>query len=92
MTGVSAILAKATDRFSETAIDDEVVVMNLDSGDFYSLTGTARTIWLMIDGNSTRDQLVARLQAGHHGESAEITADLDAFLGQLAAAGLLVSA
>lgn len=47
-------LRKLTDAFSETAIGDEIVVMSLSSGDFFSLEDTARAIWLLIDG--TRDE------------------------------------
>lgn len=83
-------LAKATDRFSETAIDDEVVVMSLESGDFFSLTGTARAVWYLIDGTRTRAALLADLAAQFSCEPEEMAEDVDAFLNELSAAGLLV--
>ncbi|MBS0477089.1 MAG: HPr-rel-A system PqqD family peptide chaperone [Proteobacteria bacterium] len=87
---MSRLLTKATDRFSETAIDDEVVVMSLGSGDFFSLTDTARTIWQQIDGTRDRDALVAALATQFGCDEADIAGDVDAFLGQLDQAGLLV--
>ena len=87
---MSTKLAKATGRFSETAIDDEVVVMSLESGDFFSLTGTARAIWHLIDGTRVRAALLADLAAQFGCEPGEITDDVDAFLNELSAAGLLV--
>ena len=45
---MTALISKRTAAFSETAIDGEVVVMDLDRGDFFSLTGTPcapRSLW-----------------------------------------------
>lgn len=86
---MSIKLAKATGRFSETAIDDEVVVMSLESGDFFSLTGTARAIWTLIDGTRSRAALLTELAAQFDLEETALAGDLDAFLAQLGAAGLL---
>ena len=88
---MSQVLAKAADRFSETAIDDEIVVMSLESGDFFSLTGTAQAIWLLIDGTRTRAALLADLAAEFVCTEAELSEDLDAFLAQLETAGLLAA-
>lgn len=85
-------LAKAQGRFSETEIDDEIVVMNLDNGEFFSLTGTAREIWLLLDGTRDRSALLADLAKSFNKEPAEISADVEAFLGQLARAGLVLGA
>lgn len=82
-------LTKRTDQFSETTIDDEIVVMSLDSGDFFSLTGTARTIWQLIDGQRNRAALLAALADQYGCEEAEIAGDLDAFVTQLSRAGLI---
>lgn len=82
-------LAKAQGRFSETEIDGEIVVMNLESGDFFSLTGTAREIWLRLDGTLDRAGLNAALAADYGSDTAAVAADVDAFLAELAGAGLL---
>jgi PqqD family protein of HPr-rel-A system len=82
-------LAKAQGRYSETEIDGEIVVMNLESGDFFSLTGTAREIWMRLDGSKDRAGLIAALAADYGCEAAAMTADVDAFLAELVAAGLL---
>lgn len=86
---MSPILTKATDRFSETAIDDEIVVMSLASGDFYSLTGTGKAIWELLDGTRTREALLAELAIAFGQPGQDLADDVDAFLAQLRAAGLL---
>lgn len=85
-------LAKAAGQFTETEIDDEVVVMSLASGDFFSLTGSARAIWLALDAQPNRAGLIAALAAQFGADPAEIAGDVDAFLAQLNAAGLLTGA
>jgi pyrroloquinoline quinone biosynthesis protein D len=86
---VSRILRKTEGAYSETMIDEEVVVMSLESGDFFSLTGTAQAIWMLIDGSRTREMLLADLAAKFDCDPADITSDVNAFLAQLSAAGLL---
>jgi pyrroloquinoline quinone biosynthesis protein D len=86
---VTQPLVKQSARFSETAIDDEVVVMSLENGDFFSLTGTARDIWMLIDGTRDRAALLDQLAAQYECPEAEIAQDIDAFLAQLNQAGLL---
>jgi pyrroloquinoline quinone biosynthesis protein D len=86
---VSAVLHKLPDRFSETRIDDEVVVMQLDTGVFFSLTGTAAAIWELIDGTRDRSALLADLAAQYACTKDAIAPEVDAFLAQLAKAGLV---
>ena len=90
--GLLMIPAKAAGSYTETAIDDEIVVMSLASGDFFSLTGSARAIWLRIDGAIDRDRLVADLAAEYGVAADAIGADVDQFIAQLRGAGLLAPA
>lgn len=85
-------LAKTDGQFTETTIDDEVVVMSLASGDFFSLTGTSRAIWLALDQHHDRIGLVTWAAAEFGADAEAIAGDVDAFLAQLAAAGLLSAA
>ena len=86
------VLTKATGQFSETAIDDETVVMSLTTGSFFSLTGTARTIWQLLDDHHCEPALRTALAASHGTDEAAIASDLAAFLSQLREAGLIVAA
>ena len=85
---MSHVIAKLTERFTETEIDDEIVVMQLDTGDFFSLTGTGTAIWRLIDSTRDRQALIAALCA-EFGSAAEVTADVDEFLAKLRGAGLI---
>ena len=84
-----APLMKQAGRFSETTVDGEVVLLNLDDGAFFSLTGTAAEIWSLIDGARNREAVIAELAARHNADPAAVTADLDPFLADLQARGFL---
>lgn len=86
-----SILAKDPTRFAETRIDDETVIMSLDSGDFFSLTGTAQSIWRLLDGTRDRAAILAELAAEYDAPEAEMASDVDSFLAGLRAAGLLAA-
>lgn len=83
------ILTKQVDRFVETEIDSEIVVMDLDSGTFFSLSDSALAIWSLIDGTRDR-QAVLQVLAGEYGVAQEeLAGDVDAFLAELGGAGLI---
>ncbi|MFL6730243.1 MAG: PqqD family protein [Sphingomicrobium sp.] len=82
-------IVKRSDRFTEADIDDEIVVMRLDNGEFFSLSGTSAQIWRLIDGCRDRTALVAALAAEFDADEGRIAADVDAFLVELEESGLL---
>lgn len=84
-----AAIAKLTDNFSETRIDDEIVVMRLDTGEFLSITGTGVSIWELVDGTRDRRALIAALCSEFEAPQADIEADVDEFVGKLRDAGLI---
>lgn len=89
MTGM---LVKNPEAFSETAIDGEVVLLNLRDGTFFSLTGIAALIWPLLDGTRSRAALLDELARTHGEAEAVIAPDLDVFLNQLAKAGFIAGA
>lgn len=66
---------------------DEVVVANLDTGWFYSLTGAHRTLWCALhDGWATDD-----VRAAFQGDAPELVAALEELVVLAADAGLLMA-
>ena len=82
-------LIKRADRFTETVIDDEIVIMRLDNGEFFALSQTAAAIWRLIDGTRDRAALLVALGGAFDAGEQQMSADVDEFLAQLSAAGLL---
>ena len=85
MTG----LRKLHDRFAETSDRDEIILMRMDTGEFFSLSGTAAATWRLIDGERDRNALIEALEAEFGSGSAPIAADVDQLVGQLIGIGLL---
>lgn len=83
------ILIKQANRFTETEIDEEIVVMRLDNGEFFSLAGSAAVTWRLIDGTRDRNALIATLADEHDADEATIASDVDEFLRQLRDGGLI---
>jgi len=73
----------------ETAIDEEIIVMRLDNGELYSLTGTAAAAWRLIDGRRDRAALVAALTEDYSAPEGRIAADIDDCLRQWRESGLI---
>ena len=82
-------LSKDPAAFAETRIDDEIVVMNLSNGDFYSLRDSGAAIWDLIDGTRDRAAVLADLARDYDTAESDLAAELDAFLAELRGAGLL---
>lgn len=80
---------KDPSKFVETEIDDEVVLMDLASGDFFSLAGTSLEVWRLLDGSRSETQIVAELDAVHDAPAGQIAADVAEFLAELRAAGMI---
>jgi Coenzyme PQQ synthesis protein D (PqqD) len=73
------------------AIDGEVIAIDLSSGTYYSLRGSAAEVWGMIKGspgasnNEIAEALAVRYQLSGH----EVDASVAQFLGQLHGEGLV---
>lgn len=83
-------LTKQTERITETAIVAETMVMRIDNGEFFALSGTAAAAWGLIDGKRDRAELIAALASQYAVDRARLETDVDEFLLQLKASGLLV--
>jgi pyrroloquinoline quinone biosynthesis protein D len=83
------MIEKDIERFTESNVDDEIVIMRIDNGEFFAIAGTGLEIWPLIDGSRDRDALLAALEDRYQAPPGTIAPDLDAFLTELADAGLI---
>ena len=86
---MSQLLTKDPAAFAETRIDDEIVIMNLASGDFFSLQDSAAAIWDLLDGTRDRAAVLAALCGQYDAPQADLARDLDRFLDDLRSGGLI---
>jgi coenzyme PQQ synthesis protein D (PqqD) len=79
-------------RIVHEALEDEVVVVNLDSGSYYMLEGTAPAIWGLLAGGVSVDETVRELAGRHPADEGAIAGAVNEFVDQLMQEGLLIEA
>ncbi|MFA6219978.1 MAG: PqqD family protein [Erythrobacter sp.] len=70
-------------NFIETDVDGEVLIVDLDGGELFSLSGTAREIWRLIDGRRTENEIAAVLADRFDAPARRITDDVVALVERL---------
>lgn len=84
-----APLTKLLGKFTETDVDGEIIVMRLENGEFFALSGTAAAAWRLIDGKRDRSALVAELAAQFVASEKQVEADINDLLTRLIENGLV---
>lgn len=77
-----SIIAKRPDNV-QSQVDDEIVLLDLASGQFFSLAGTARRIWDLLDEQQDFGALVAALVEEYAVDEATCAAEVSAMLRDL---------
>jgi hypothetical protein len=62
-------------------IDDEVIIVNLKKGDYYSLLSASAEIWIEIERGQSSAQIVAQLTQNYQEESEIIAQGVQLFIG-----------
>jgi hypothetical protein len=68
---------------------DETVILNLDSGSYYSAQGTGTEIWSLVSDGASEATILQRMCAEYAGSGEEIAGATAAFLNQLVAESLV---
>lgn len=88
---VSARFQVTGPKIVHEVFDDEVVIINLDTGTYYSVDGVAAEVWSRIDGETVTeivDDLTNRYGTGEQ----EVAPFVMRFLDELQSEGLIVPA
>lgn len=70
-------------------LDDQVVVLDLQTSQYLSLNGTGAELWEALAEGADEDALVARLRGEYEVDESTAREDVEEFLGQLTELGLL---
>ena len=71
-------------------VDDEAVIVNIESSYYYGLNQTGTFIWgLLADEALTADEVTARVSAAFNKPIEQVSADVQSVLGELTSEGLL---
>jgi hypothetical protein len=81
-----------TPALTSETFDDEVVIVNFDSGKYHSLQGSAARIWQWFGNAPALSAVLERATVSFDGDGREIAAAVAAFVETLRGEGLLVPA
>lgn len=68
------------------------MILDLDSGNYYELSGAGPYVWACLDGHASLDEIARMTAAAYGSDNARVLQDLQVFVDALDAAGLLSQA
>jgi hypothetical protein len=72
-------------------IDGETIIIDLETGTYFSLRGAAPVIWNALAAGATSEQIVTRVTANYVVEEEQATSAVSAFLQELVDSHLIAS-
>ena len=69
-----------TSKVVSETIDGEVVIVNLQKGDYYSLVKSGASIWSKIEQNLSQDQILQQMLAEYDDTQEKISKDVIGFI------------
>jgi len=79
-----------TPTVTHETIDGEAVIINLDSGNYYSLVDAGSLIWALVDRGASASEVQDLLQQSYQGDSTDIDRGVQELLAQLQQENLIV--
>jgi hypothetical protein len=80
-----------TPTITSEAFADEVVIVNFESGSYYSVSGSGVEIWKAVEGGATSGEIVSVLEPLFEAEPGRIETAVAAFLRELEKEALVVA-
>lgn len=72
------------------AFEDEMVLINLDSGNYYSFSGSGAFIWDLLAAGNSVTEIVQRLREHFSSDGAEIESGVASFVENVVSEGLVL--
>jgi hypothetical protein len=77
-------------RITSQTIDDEVIIIDLQNGNYYSLTQAGAGVWSGIEDGRFSDEITAAVAAQYEGEPEAVKSAIEQFLNTLLEEELIV--
>lgn len=84
-----SVPCKAAQRFVETELDGEAVIMNVDTGQFHALKDTGLAIWRLIDGERSIATIQSELLKTYDVDEDRCRSECERFFAALESAGFV---
>lgn len=73
----------------QQAVDDDLIVFDSESEEYYTLNRTAREVWDLADGTRTADDITALLAERYEVDATAVASDVAEIIANLADANLI---
>lgn len=70
-------------------VDDEAIIVDLDSGAYFSLRGAGASVWNALERRPGEDELIRHMRRSHDGDGDHIEKETRRLLDELVAEGLI---
>jgi len=81
---------QAPDNYSWRDVNNELVVLNLQSGEYFTFNNVGRLIWLTVNDGKTVDEITRSVVEQYATTEEKAVADVKAFISNLLSEGLLI--
>ncbi len=81
---------KAPDNYSWRDVNNELVVLNLQSGEYFTFNDVGRVIWLLLNDGKNVDEIARSITDQYATTEEKARIDVRAFIDNLFRQGLLV--
>src|SRR6185436_6667575 len=79
-----------TPTVTHETIDGEAVIINLDSGNYYSLVEAGSFIWALVERGASASEVQNQVQQTHEGDATDIDQGVQELLAELQQENLIV--
>jgi len=79
-----------TPKIVHETIDGETVILNLDSGNYYSLVGVSAHIWGFIESGAPVNVIIERMKCDYNSDGTDVDGAVNKFVSELCQEGLTV--
>ena len=80
---------KRSDNAMARQVDDELVILDINSGRYFGLNEVGTFIWDCLEGDCSREDIVDAIVAAYDVDRIEASTDADELVGQLIDRGLV---
>lgn len=78
-----------SDQATWQEIGDEIIILDVDSGDYFGVEGVGARVWLLADGSRTAEAIAEHIAGEYEVDLAQARADVSEMVTDLAESRLL---
>ena len=90
MDTLTANMYKAPDNYSWRDVNNELVVLNLQSGEYFTFNEVGRLIWLSLNDGKTVEDIAKAVVEQYTASEEKAMEDVKAFISNMLSEGLLI--